>query len=152
MKRLCILILLITIYACGSSAGNSREELEALNQSLRAFNQAFRDGNLQVLDSLTTEDYIHTNGNSKAFGKTSWFSYLEKRSQQINAGTLIINEYELIENEVRLYGTSAFITGMIITAGSNEGKPFTRQLRVSNFWVKDEGIWKRAAFHDTSIK
>ena len=152
MKGLFILLIFVLLAGCNPAESNRRQDLEDLTQSLISFNNAFREGNLQVLDSLTTADYQHTNGNSKAFGKESWFNYLENRSNQLAQGALEISEYELIETDITLHGTSGIVTGLIITAGKLEGEPFVRQIRVSNVWVKEEGIWKRAAFHDTPLE
>ena len=151
MKRLFLPLLLLALFGCVPAATNEEEELALLNETLSLFNQAFRDGNLAVLDSLTTDNYTHTNSSGKAFPKASWFSYLEKRSAQLASGELVMTRYELQEKEVKLHGSSAIITGKILTAGTNKGEPFERALRISNFWVKENGTWKRAGFHDTRI-
>lgn len=151
MKRLFSLSLLVALFSCGPTEINQEEELALLNETLSLFNQAFRDGDLTVLDSLTTDDYTHTNSSGKAFPKQSWFNYLEKRSAQLTSGDLVMTRYELQEKEVKLYGTSAIITGKVLTAGTNKGEPFERELRISNFWVKENDTWKRAGFHDTRI-
>ena len=152
MKRLSFLLMLVMLVACGPANGNRRADMEAVRQALITFNNAFREGDLQALDSLTTDDYLHTNGNNRAFDKESWFNYLEGRSKQLSLGTLEITEYELIESEIKLHGSSAIVTGLVITAGRRDGETFTRQFRISNVWVKQDGIWKRAAFHDTPVK
>lgn len=154
MKRLFTLLLLAVVSACGTEPQETHSPIQTpdLEPTLDLFNQAFREGNLAVLDSLTTDDYIHTNGNSKAFGKASWFNYLKKRSEQIENGSLVITAYQLQEQETHLHGTSAVVTGKIVTTGTNQGEPFSNALRISNFWVLEDGTWKRAAFHDTRIE
>ena len=151
MKRLFLPLLFLAFFSCSPTETNEEEELALLNETLSLFNQAFRDGNLTVLDSLTTDEYTHTNSSGKAFPKASWFNYLEKRSAQLASGELVMTRYELQEKEVRLYGPSAIITGKILTAGTTNGEPFERSLRISNFWVKENSTWKRAGFHDTRI-
>lgn len=151
MKKYGLLILVFWLSAC-SSTENERDETLALRNSISAFNQAFASGNLAVLDSLTTARYIHTNSSDLAFRKDNWFSYLEKRSAAIEAGDLSIEEYELEEMNIEFYEESAIVTGMIRTSGSQNGDAFESQIRVSNFWVKEGEVWKRAGFHDSRIK
>ncbi len=151
MKRFVILPILLFTVACGSPERKKQKELDSLEATIEAFNTAFQEGNLTVLDSLTTDNYTHTNSSDRAFSKERWFNYLENRSKDLASGQLKIDEYQLLEKEIQLHEKSAIVTGLIITSGFSQGNEFSRQIRVSNYWVKENETWKRAGFHDTRL-
>ena len=151
MKKYGLFCLLTFLVACSPSAENERDETLALRNSIEAFNQAFATGNLAVLDSLTTERYIHTNSSDLAFRKDNWFGYLQNRTADIKEGNLLIDEYRLEEMNIEFYKESAIVTGQIYTSGTRNGEQFENKIRVSNFWVKEGEVWKRAGFHDSRI-
>ncbi len=119
---------------------------------MAAFNEAFQQGNVVALDSLTTEQYWHTNGNSKAIGKKDWFSYLDKRAKEITSGNLEVIDYEMTEREIKVYGDMAIVTGKIEVTQKASGEIQKNAYRVTNIWIHLDGSWKRAGFHDGKIE
>jgi len=49
--------------------------------------------------------------------------------------------------KVRVYGNTAVSTCHIKVTGSNDGKPFKHELRVTNVWVKKDRRWQVVAAH-----
>lgn len=125
---------------------------EGLLSTLTQFNTAFAQGDLEFLDKHTTDNYRHTNSAGKAFEKDAWFNYLKNRKEDLESGALKIEAYELSEVDVQMHEDAAIITGKILTKGLNKEIAFQRFIRVSHFWVFEEGSWKRAGFHDTRIE
>ncbi|GAB5524526.1 MAG: hypothetical protein Roseis2KO_23980 [Roseivirga sp.] len=150
-KHFLITPLLLVLFTCASPERKQQQELNSLEATIEVFNTAFQEGNLAVLDSLTTDSYTHTNNSDRAFSKERWFNYLENRSKDLASGQLKIEKYQLLEKEIQLYERSAIVTGLIITSGFSKGDEFSRQIRVSNYWVKENETWKRAGFHDTRL-
>lgn len=144
-----LIVLTCFLVACDGQPENSVDQLKS---TLELFNRAFAETDLETLDKHTSENYRHTNGNSIAFDKRSWFNYLKKRKADIDAGVLTMEKYEMSEIDIQVNGNSAVITGKILTKGKNKGEPFERELRVTHTWVLLNGVWKRAGFHDTRIK
>lgn len=120
--------------------------------TLEKFNNAFARGNLEVLDALTTENYLHTNSNSKAITKDEWFNYLRKRNQQLKSGAIRILDYEFTEQQIEFHGTTAIVTGKVNVISKDSLGAQESQYRVTNIWVYEDGLWKRAGFHDGKIK
>ena len=123
-----------------------------LTESIQRFNEAFQKGNIEVLESLITKNYIHTNGNSKSIGKREWLNYLEKRNQDIESGNLEITSYEMDELELEYYDKAAIVTGRIQVSSIHNNQAQHKEYRVTNIWVYEAGTWKRAGFHDGVIK
>lgn len=151
-KHSIIAFLLLVSLACSGPERKAQKELKSLEATIDIFNTAFQEGNLKILDSLTTDNYMHTNGSDRAFSKERWFNYLENRSKDLSSGLLKVDKYQLLEKEVQMHNQSAIVTGLIITAGFSQGVEFSRQIRVSNLWIKENDTWKRAGFHDTNIQ
>ena len=150
MKRTLFLLVIATVISCTQKREvPSQEDLES---ALTSFNEAFEKADVETLDQLTTKNYVHTNGSWKAFGKREWLEYMTKRKVRIDNGELKLSIYRMEDLAIEMHKTSAFITGKIVIDGVENGEPFHREIRVSNFWVNEGGQWKRAGFHDTRIE
>ncbi|MEO0571458.1 MAG: nuclear transport factor 2 family protein [Bacteroidota bacterium] len=125
---------------------------DELPRALDMFNKAFADGNLTVLDSMTLQNYLHTNGSSKAITKKDWFNYLQKRNQQLKSGNLQVLDYSLEEQKIAYYGATAIVTGKVKVVTKDSLGTSESQYRITNVWVYEDGSWKRAGFHDGKIK
>lgn len=125
---------------------------ENLSKAIDKFNEAFKNGNNEVLQSMVTENYMHTNGNSKSIGKTDWFNYLSKRENEIRSGNLEVIEYKLNETKMEFYGSVAIVTGKISVSNKKNNEIQKNEYRITNIWVNESGKWKRAGFHDGKIK
>ena len=149
MKRILFLIVILSIVSCSTS--NKQSGLIELRESINLFNKAFEQADNRTLAQMITDNYVHTNSSWKSFGKEEWLGYMEKRKDRIESGELKISNYRTEELEIELMGQSAIVTGKIVMDGVEDGESFHKEIRITNFWVVDEGIWKRAGFHDTRI-
>lgn len=150
-----MILLALTVSFCTdtkSADETSGNVPQKLLETIAAFNEAFQHGNVVALDSLTTGQYWHTNGNSKAIGKKDWFAYLDKRAKEIQSGNLEVIDYKMTEREIKVYGDMAIVTGKIDITQKTSGKIQKNAYRVTNVWVNLEGGWKRAGFHDGKIE
>jgi len=150
MKRCLTLLVILTAASCTKNKDIANEQ--ELEQAIHTFNFAFRMADVETLDRMISERYVHTNGSWKAFGREDWLGYMEKRKVQIETGELKVSRYEMQDLKIEIHGTSAFVTGMFLTEGEENGESFKRKIRISNFWVIENGEWKRAGFHDTHIE
>ncbi|SHG95551.1 nuclear transport factor 2 family protein [Flagellimonas flava] len=147
------LILCLTPCVSQQSITETREAAkDELLTSIHKFNRAFQNGDVAILESMITSNYVHSNGSSKSFGKEAWVGYLKKRSSKINNGNLEVLQYEMDELELVLHGTSAIVTGRVKVSQKSEGEIVTNSYRVTHLWVRESGKWKRAGFHDGKIK
>ncbi|KQC30037.1 nuclear transport factor 2 family protein [Flagellimonas eckloniae] len=155
IRVLSLSLIILTLIACQETVNSGKDDSDKRNsllQTIEIFNTAFSKGDLATLDSLTTENYIHTNGNSKAIGKSKWFKYLEKRTAQIQSGNLKVISYTFDEQHVEIYQNNAIVTGKISVVTQDSVLLKENQYRITNLWANVSGVWKRAAFHDGKIK
>ena len=153
--RIAILsIIVFNLYHCTDKEPQDKKlkpDKETLLAAIGTFNTAFREGDLTVLASMITENYSHTNGNSRAIGKEDWIAYLRKRKRDIEAGALAVMEYNMEETDIVFYGNTAIVTAKIVVATQRQDVFQKNAYRVTNIWINKSGHWKRAGFHDTKI-
>ncbi|WP_422862052.1 nuclear transport factor 2 family protein [Flagellimonas sp. W118] len=149
LSRLIIIVLGLCLANCQTKRSSEPEKLAI---SIEKFNTAFAEGNLEVLDAMTTENYLHTNSSSRVIGKTDWFNYLKKRNKDLKSGAIEVLQYELDETKIEHHGNSALVTGRVTVVARDSMGTKKNQYRITNIWVYENGTWKRAGFHDGRIE
>ncbi|AXT60237.1 nuclear transport factor 2 family protein [Aquimarina sp. AD10] len=156
-SKLIILIVIISIVFIACTTKNDQKNDNSKNEqllwlSIDKFNNAFKEGNIEQLASMITNNYTHTNTTSKAIDKNTWLTYLSKRKKEIDSGNLIVNTYEMTEKKVTFYNNTAIVTAKVSTSTTRLGKLTENEFRVTNIWILEKTNWKRAGFHDGKIK
>ena len=152
MRALIFLLISVLIGSCSNQKDHNPElDKQNLIQAIEQFNIAFRVGDANQLAGMISKDYLHTNGTSRAFGGEGWLNYLRNRQKQIEAGELIIHDYQMSESKISMHGESAIVTARIDVSQTLNNKQENRSYRVTNVWVKENNEWKRAGFHDRRI-
>jgi len=153
MFTLCFLIVLSNLMiSCMNTTPDPVDQEKQLLATVHEFNQAFKEGNIEKLEAMITDDYHHTNGNSKPISKEDWIGYLTKRSVQIANGDVKVNAYQMEETDIKFHDNTAILTAKITVSTSKADTTQQNQYRVTNIWVCQDGIWKRAGFHDGKIE
>ncbi len=135
-----------------SSVPGSIQEKEKLLERIEQFNSAFKNGDVEKLESMITDNYLHTNSNSKPIRKKDWIAYLQNRRNELASGELTVDNYKMDETEIEIYSDMAIVTAKISFSSTRSGEQKENEIRITNIWVKEGGFWKRAGFHDTRIK
>ena len=149
------LLGLALIQSCSSSINNHSnegDEREELRSRIALFNSAFQNGEIEQLELMITDHYLHTNGGSQSIRKKDWMAYLKKRKEEISSGDLVVDNYKMDEVQMEFYQDLAIVTAKISFTSTRNGEGKENEMRVTNVWIKEEGVWKRAAFHDTRIE
>ncbi len=85
-----LLFIAMILFTQCASREKVTPDLDSLSNTIREFNQAFAKYDVDLLNDWTTENYLHTNGNSKPIEKGDWLSYLRKRRNKMEEGLLVI--------------------------------------------------------------
>ena len=150
-----LFLILTCLPSCNDKDTQNQDpslQKEMLLKRVEEFNNAFKLGDIEKLESMITEDYVHTNSNSKSIGKTEWVNYLKKRKAALDDGTLKVENYIMDDTEVVIHDDMAIVTGKISFTSIRSGERKDNEIRITNVWVKEGQEWKRAGFHDTRIK
>ena len=150
--RYLILFLLALSYGAVFCQQTQPTPATALTDALHKFNKAFQDGDVKTLEAMITEDYVHTNGYSKAIMKQDWLSYLSRRSEDIRLGRLEVIDYKMDEIDMKFYDNMAIVTGIVTVTNKTDDNSTTNHYRVTHIWVKQDNMWKRAGFHDGKVR
>ncbi len=119
---------------------------------MEAFNKAYAQADVAALDKMLTTGYLHTNGSQPPAAKEAWLDYVETRRLALEKADLAIDSYQMLDIQARMHGPAAVVCGRVRVNGLNEDGPFEREYRVTHLWAFENGLWKRAAFHDGRIK
>lgn len=158
MRYFNILLTLLLLFGLSNCAKHESQEKkpevikEELLKTIQEFNKAFQNGNVNVLGSMITENYLHTNGSSKSITKKDWLNYLRKREKEIESGTLEVISYEMDEVKIEFYDNAAIVTGRVRVSNKRNEEVQKNEYRITNIWVNKSGNWKRAGFHDGKIE
>jgi len=126
---------------------DDREILEVVEK----IGQAYRDANVEALERLVTDDYVHTNSTFAAIGRDAWLGWVVSRRQALEAGTLRVVEYENDDLKVVRRGETAIVTGLNRTIAEADGERTVSRVRFTMVFVRVDGVWKRAAFQDCRL-
>jgi len=140
-----IVLASIAIFAGKLSAADSTDSVA---ESFAAFSRAFQSADIETLDQMLTDDYVHTNTGAPPLNKKAWLRWLESRRADISSGDYVFESYEIEDLEIVLYDSAAVVTGVVHIKGINHKEPFNRRIRFTNLWISAGGVWRRAAFHD----
>jgi ketosteroid isomerase-like protein len=118
-----------------------------------ALGEAYKSGDVEALEDLIAERYSHINNGAPPIGRKIWLDANRERAKKIKDGSIEVTDYQLADLRITLIGESAaVVTGRVHAAETVDGKPRQYNVRFTNFWVKEDGRWKRAAFHDSPVR
>ncbi|CAL2101178.1 conserved exported protein of unknown function [Tenacibaculum sp. 190130A14a] len=147
-------IAILFLFSCNTlNTENQKPQnlKEELLETIQQFNTAFQKGDVATLKTMITDNYIHTNGSSQPIKKEDWLGYLSKRQKQIAYGNIEVLAYKMDEVQIELFGSTAIVSAKITTTNKENNEVTTKEYRVTNVWVIQNGNWKRAGFHDGKI-
>jgi len=127
-----------------------RSESEVLTR-VDLFGRSFVTADVNALDALLSRDYIHTNTDGSVIEREAWLAWVAEQKPKLDEGTLSYERYENSELRVRVQGDVAWVTGRHDSSGRRDGAAFTTSLRFTQVWVREDGVWRRALFHDSRL-
>ena len=147
-----IALCLLTLTACAAAppapatatTANPEDE-KAILQVEQNWCEAFRTNNVDAIAAIEDEDYTLTNSRAE----------LSTRSDDIVQAKAHAIEYSKFDNHnqnVRLYGDTAVVTGITSLEGIAGDKPFKLDLRFTDILVRRNGEWKAVAGHVTKVE
>ncbi len=123
---------------------------EEVRQAIDELNAAVVAGDLKTVASRLGERYFHTSVAGLWDRAECFEKLLIPLSEQIKAGDI---KYEVARTEdlhVEMYGgDTAIAVGRFTLKRSNS--PRLNQGRFTHVWVKEDGRWKRAAYHSHEL-
>ena len=116
----------------------------ALAERVRAYREAIAKRDLTTLDDMWADDYTFTNPHGAFLTK-------KQRLENAKSGHTQVEPIASEDQDVRVYGDTAVITGRITLKGKYSGKEASGQYRSINVWVNQGGRWRLVANQLTPI-
>jgi ketosteroid isomerase-like protein len=104
------------------------------------WNEAYKRGDIEVMNSLLTDDFIITVEDGATYSKTGYIAHLRDSAEHVAVA-------EISDVKVRLHGNTAIVTGAYHEEGTTKGKPYQYNDRFTDIWVKGKGKWQLMASH-----
>lgn len=155
MKPIAHICILILIVGCSISQAQSRDNKRSPKSSAEAevvkavdkFYDAFVAGDIATVERMTADDYLQTDVNGKVQDKAAWLAeYYRPMVERMKAGQFKWEIFGRDDIQVRLFGNVAVLIGRTKLKGTGGAK--LRELRFTQVWVKRNGEWQRAVFHN----
>ena len=117
----------------------AQEELLKLEKE---FAEAIVKNDLEGIGRLVTDDWIIIDPNGEIVDRSRFF-------EVIKSGALTHDLMESEDFRIRVYGSSAVVTGLTRTKGKFMGQEFSTQERATDVFVKGDGGWQCVLTHLT---
>jgi len=116
-------------------------DIEQLEQN--RFN-AMTHEDFDTLGKLLADDLHYTHSTAKIDSKQSYIESLKSR-----AVTYV--DVERSDTRIRVYGTSAVVSGQAIVHVKLNGEPREARIRYTDVWVQNDSGWQMVAWEATPI-
>jgi ketosteroid isomerase-like protein len=141
-----ILIFVTSVCAqkvtAGSSALKAKDEILQLE---RERNQAILQGDAAALERMTADDYTFITLRGELRTKAEIV-------QGFKSGSFHYDSREISELDVRVYGSTAVVTGRSNQKGHENGKDYSGDYRFTRVYSKQNGRWQTVALQTTLIQ
>jgi len=116
----------------------------ALADRFRAYREAIAKRDLTTLDDVWADDYTFTNPHGAFLNK-------KQRLENLRSAHTQIEPVATEDQDVRVYGDTAVITGRVTLKGKYSGKEASGHYRSISVWVNQQGRWRLVANQLTPI-
>jgi ketosteroid isomerase-like protein len=128
--------------AAGAAAqGDDRAQLQRLSD---AWDRAICAKDRAAIEANMTDDFRQIDGAGNIETKASFVA-------DLMAPELKIDPYTVEDFEIRLYGSTALLSGRTRMTGAYEGRRFESHYRYIDVYVKQNGTWRVASVQITRI-
>jgi ketosteroid isomerase-like protein len=127
--------------ASGQMYGNAQDEIKKLEQER---NQAIVRNDAAALDRMSSADYTVINLRGELLNKTQIVNGFK-------SGAIKYDSRELSDLNVRVYGSTAVVTGRVNQKAMENGKDTSGEHRFTRVLVKEKGSWVSVAVQTTTI-
>jgi len=124
-----------------NDAGTNAQILELEKER----NRAITSGDAAALERMTSDDYTFITLRGELRTKAEIV-------QGFKTGAFHYDSRQISDLNVRVYGTTAVVTGRSIQKGSENGKDYSGDYRFTRVYVKQDGRWQTVALQTTLIQ
>jgi hypothetical protein len=135
MKLIFFIALMIAVPSFARGQAANDEGKKELLKTEREFTQAVVRNDLAAIERLVSGDWTIVDADGNVITKERFVGI-------IKSGALTHESIELSDQDVRLYGDAAVVTGFAVSKGKFMGQEFSAYERSTDFFVRKDGHWQ----------
>jgi ketosteroid isomerase-like protein len=132
-----VLLVVFTSLSAAQQKSDSASKVLVLESK---WNDAYRQGDIAVLNALLADDFIITIEDGTTYSKSGYIARLGSTGEHVELS-------EMSNLKVRVHGDVAVVTGEYHERGTSKGKPYEYRDRLTDVWVNSDGRWQVIASH-----
>jgi ketosteroid isomerase-like protein len=150
-EPIAVLAATLAFVVCGiaqsknAAAASEASTKEKILQIERERNQAIISGDAAALDRMTSDDYTFITLRGELRTKA-------EITQGFTSGSFHYDSRQISEVDVRVYGSTAVVTGRSTQKGQENGKDYSGDYRFTPVYSKQSGRWVTVALQTTLIQ
>jgi ketosteroid isomerase-like protein len=134
------LVLLLSVLAASAdrapAAGNDRSKAELELLALEtAWDDAVAAKDRAKLEEIIADDFIMINANGSVSTRSEMLDW-------VMAPEVKVEPFKTEDVRVRIYGSTALLSGWFSLRGTSKGEPFEAMSRYTDVYVKSGGKWR----------
>ena len=143
MRTMSCAIIAVSLSAC------AHQQFAAIEQQILALEherqQAQLHGDWQTIQRLNAPDFTEVGADGSM--RTGM-----QNSQAMRSGAVKFDSIEHSGQQVRIFGSTAIVTGVVRRTGSYAGTPFQQHLRYVRVYVRSGGSWRTVFAQNTRVE
>ncbi len=137
-----LMVLVLGVLVTGQpKTGSVEKELMDLEQ---AWGTAWLKADMAFLDRILSDEYIETDFEGVMRNK-------KQALDTLKSGESVLTSFVTDDMKVKVYGTTAVVTGRNTSKLSFKGKDVSGVYRWTDTWVKKDGRWQCVASHSSKV-
>ncbi len=125
-------------------AGDTAAAADAVKAAEMARFKAQTTNDFKALEALLGDDLVYTHSSAAVDDKTSYI-------ESMRSGAVKYESIEPRDLQIRVYGTTAVITGAGRFRVTARGQALDNQLRYTDVWVLRDGRWQMVSWQSTRL-
>ncbi len=121
---------------------------EEIRQSLRVWDEAYRQRDVQGLGRILAEDFTLTDASGAVLTRAQYLMSVVKSPDFSR-----VRSFASEDVTIQVDGDTAVVTGRSPVKGraAGKGQAFAGNYRFTDQWEKQQGVWKAVATHATRV-
>lgn len=134
-------VVTLGLLACFTLSAPAQDRSdEATIRSLESkWTDAYKQRQIAPLAALLADDYVITMEDGTTLSKVGFLSH--------NMGPLRVDVAEMLDLKIRVHENAAVVTGTYHERGTDAGKAYDYNDRLTDVWMKISGKWQLIASH-----
>jgi ketosteroid isomerase-like protein len=136
-----MIFMMLTVMISSAAIADTNDDIERLEQRRI---QAILDVDMPTLYSLYADDFFYNRAGGDSLTRAEYLPMYK-------SGKLKVNKSSSGGREVRIYGDTAVVTGIVHVDATISGENRNLHLRYLNVWIKRGDGWKLVARQATNL-